>query len=189
MSGRYRHDPEHPARLNKQGQPEPTRQPRRGNRLYCLVWPDHDVFKVGLSSGQNARDVSAVQAISKYFAHEGVTPGSFIEWRAELPALEGAAWGDCQRLEMVVTTAVKRRLGASAAGAVGLEWLTRDDLQRVAWKEELTVAAVKRYFSAVSNLRSNGRSTPRDGRAIRRSTAPRSEKHGGQCVTDVDSAP
>ncbi len=108
-----------------------------------MVWADQDLFKVGLSSGRNARDVSAVRSIHKYFDHAGVTPGSFIEWRAELPALEGAAWGDCQRVEMVVATAVKRRLGASAAGAVGLEWLTREDLQLVAWKDELTAAAVE----------------------------------------------
>lgn len=94
-----------------------------------MVWVDHDVFKVGLSSGQNDRDLSAVRTIRKYLEHEGAAPGGFIEWRAELPALEGAAWGDCQRFEMVVAAAVKRRLGASAAGAVGLEWLTRNDLQ------------------------------------------------------------
>ncbi len=142
MSSRYRDDPEHPARLNKRRLPEPTRQPRKSNRLYCLVWADHDLFKVGLSSGENARDLSAVRAIRKYFEHEGVTPGGFIEWRAELPQLEGAAWGDCQRLEMVVATALKRRLGASAAGAVGLEWLTGKDLQLVAWKDKLTAAAI-----------------------------------------------
>ena len=86
-----------------------------------MVWVDHDVFKVGLSSGQNDRDLSAVRTIRKYLEHEGAAPGGFIEWRAELPALEGAAWGDCQRFEMVVAAAVKRRLGASAAGAVGLQ--------------------------------------------------------------------
>lgn len=143
MTGRYRDDPKHPSRLNKQGRPEPTRQPRFGNRLYCMVWTDHDLFKVGLSSGRNARDNSAVQAMGKYFGHEGVMPGSFIEWRAEVPAVEGAAWGDCQRLEMVFATAIKRRLGASAAAAVGLEWLTRENLDNVAWRDELTAAATK----------------------------------------------
>jgi hypothetical protein len=124
--------------------------------------PDHDVFKVGLSSGQNARDVSGVRTISKYFEHDGVTPGTFIEWRAELPALEGAAWGDCQRLEMVVATAVKRRLGASAAGAVGLEWLTRHDLQLVSWQEELTAAAVDALlFSGLEPQVEWTESTPR----------------------------
>lgn len=143
MTGRYRDDPAHPARLNKQGRPEPTRQPRFGNRLYCMVWTEHDLLKVGLSSGRNARDTSAVQAVAKYLGHEGVAPGSFVEWRAELPALDGAAWGDCQRLEMVFATAIKRRLGAPPAGAVGLEWLTRGELDEVVWRDELTAAAVE----------------------------------------------
>jgi len=138
---RYRHDPQHPARLNKQGRPEPTRQPRRANRLYALIWPDHDLFKLGLGSGRNARDASALQSITKYLGHEGVVPAEVAELRAELPQLEGAAWGDCQRLEMVFATAVKRRLGAASADAVGLEWLTRKDLDRVDWKAELTAAA------------------------------------------------
>jgi hypothetical protein len=89
-----------------------------------MVWAQHDLFKVGLSSGLNARDVSADIAITRYFAFDGVRPGASIEWRAELRDLEGAAWGDCQRFEMVFASALKRQLGTSAAGAVGLEWLT-----------------------------------------------------------------
>jgi hypothetical protein len=141
MSVRYLDDPGDPARLNKQGRPEPTRQPRRHNRLYCMIWPDHDLFKVGLSSGVNARDISAARSIAKYFAHRNIVPESYVEWRAELPMLEEAPWGDCQRLEMVFATAVKQRLKASAASAVGLEWLTCTDLDQIAWKEELTEAA------------------------------------------------
>lgn len=139
---RYRDDPEHSARLNKNHGPEPTRQPRYGNRLYCMVWAEHDLFKVGLSSGRNARDGSAVRTITKYLGYEGAVPGPFIEWRAALPVLEGEAWGDCQRLEMVFATALKQRLGASAARAVGLEWFTRRNLEDVRWKDELTSAAV-----------------------------------------------
>lgn len=142
MSSRYQDDPDHRARLNKEGSPEPTRQARYGNRLYCLVWVQHDLFKIGLGSGQNTRDGAAVQSLRRSFEHQGVTPGGFVEWRAEFPQLEGAAWGDCQRLEMVVATALKQRLGARAARAVGLEWLTRGDLQLVAWKEDLTAAAL-----------------------------------------------
>jgi len=57
---RYVHDAEHPARLNKKGRREPTRQPRYANRLYCLVWADHDLFKLGLGSGGgSARSASA----------------------------------------------------------------------------------------------------------------------------------
>ena len=140
---RYRHDPQHPARLNKQGRPELTRQPRYANRLYALIWIDHDLFKLGLGSGRNARDASALQNLTKYLCHEGAAPGDFAEWRAEVPALEGAAWGDCQRLEMVFATAVKRRLGAASADAVGLEWLSRKDLDRVDWEAELTGAAAE----------------------------------------------
>lgn len=138
--GRYRHDAADPARLNKHGRPEPTRQPRFSNFLYCLVWADHDLLKVGLSSGQNTRDASAERSIGRFLRHQGVTAEPVVGWRAALPCIEGAAWGDCQRLEMVVATAIKRRLGASAAGAVGLEWLTREDLADVSWKEILTAA-------------------------------------------------
>ncbi len=151
MSGRYGYDPEHPMGLDKHGRPEPTRQPRYGNRLYCLVWADHDLFKIGLGSGHNARALSAVQTITRYLQYEGVTPGSYIEWRAELPQLEGKAWGDGQRLEMVVATAVKRRLGAEAAVTLGLEWFTLKDLQLIPWKDELTVAMVEALrFSALA---------------------------------------
>jgi hypothetical protein len=138
---RYRHDPEHPSRRNKQGRPEPTRQPRHANRLYALIWPDHDLFKLGLGSGKNTRDASALRSIAKYYGYESVVPGDFEEWRAELPALEGSAWGDCQRLEMVFATAAKRRLEAASADAVGLEWLSRTDLDQVDWESELTDAA------------------------------------------------
>jgi hypothetical protein len=159
---RYRHDPDHPARLNKQGRPEPTRQPRYANRLYCLIWPDHDLFKLGLGSGKNARDASALQSITKYFGHEAVVPGAFVEWRAELPELEGAAWGDCQRFEMVFATAVKRRLGASAADAVALEWLTRPDLDHVVWKDELGAAAAEAMrFSGLEGTVEWAEYTPR----------------------------
>src|ERR1700730_4982574 len=140
MSARYRDDPNHPSRLNRNGGPEPTRQPRYGNRLYCMVWVDHDLFKVGLSSGRNRRDPMAVATLRRHFAHDDVTIGPFAEWRADVPALEGAPWGDCQRFEMVFATVLKRRLRGVAAGAVGLEWLTREELARVRWKEELTAA-------------------------------------------------
>jgi hypothetical protein len=143
MKAHYQHNPNHPARLNKNGRPEPTRQPRHDNRLYCMVWPDHQLIKVGLSSGRNKRDASAVVAITKYLVHDGVIPGRFTEWRAQIPELDGAAWGDCQRLEMVFATSLKRRLGASAAGAVGLEWLTRDAVGLVSWIDELIPAAVE----------------------------------------------
>lgn len=139
---RYVHDAEHPARRNKNGRPEPTRQPRYANRLYCLVWADHDLFKLGLGSGgRSARSASARKSIARYFGSEAFTPGTLVEWRAELPFLEGQPWGDCQRLEMVFATALKRRLEASVADAVGLEWLTRGGLENVAWKAELTLAA------------------------------------------------
>lgn len=78
---------------------------------------------------------------TEHFSHEAVVPAEITELRAELPQLEGAAWGDCQRLEMVFATAVKRRLGAASAPAVGLEWLTRKDLDGVDWKAELRAAA------------------------------------------------
>jgi len=138
---RYRHDPQHPARLNKNGKPEPTRQPRHNNRLYCLVWADHDLFKVGLGSGRNLRQPSAIKQLSKYLAHENAAPGAHAEWRADLPALEGEAWGDCQRLEMAFASAIKRRLHSAAASAVGLEWQHRAHLELVDWKDELTDAA------------------------------------------------
>jgi hypothetical protein len=143
VSRRYEHNPHHPARLNKNGRPEPTRQPRLDNQLYCMVWADHELLKVGLSSGRNRRDASAISTMTKYLGHDSVVPGRFIEWRAAVPGLEGAAWGDCQRLEMVFATSLKRRLGASAASAVGLEWLTRDALRLVSWVDELMAAAVE----------------------------------------------
>lgn len=174
--GRYRDDPEHRARLNKRGLPEPTRQPRYGNRLYCMVWADHDLFKLGLGSGKNARDASALRSISKYFEGQGTVPGSFKAWRAELPALEGAAWGDCQRLEMVVATAVKRRLGASPAGAVGLEWFTRNSLDQVSWTDELTAATIEALvFSGLDPKIEWAEYTPRRARA---SASPDPRNHG-----------
>lgn len=123
--------------------PEPTRHPRYGNRLYCLVWVDHDLFKVGLGSGRNARDRAAVGSLTKYLAHEHALPGAFSEWRAELPALDGAAWGDCQRLEMVFGTVVKRLVHASAASAVGLEWFSRQHLELISWETVLSDAAAE----------------------------------------------
>jgi hypothetical protein len=45
--------------MNKGGGREPTRQPRHDNRLYCLVWSDHDLLKVGLTSGKNDRDADS----------------------------------------------------------------------------------------------------------------------------------
>jgi hypothetical protein len=137
---RYRDNLDHPARLDKRGRPEPTRQLRKGNRLYCLVWDTHELFKVGLGSGKNARDASALRSITKYFAHDGITPERPDEWRADLPALDDKAWGDGQRFEMVFASALKERLNAEAAGAVGLEWFFRRDLHLVQWDEELTAA-------------------------------------------------
>ena len=58
-----------------------------------------------------------------------------------MPMMEGYDWGDCQRIEMVFATALKRRLGAESAGAVGLEWLYRSNLSEIAWRSELTAAA------------------------------------------------
>ena len=66
-----------------------------------------------------------------------------MQWRAELPFLEGATWGDCQRFEMVVATALKRRIEASSASALGFEWLTRRQLDTVDWREELGVASAE----------------------------------------------
>jgi len=40
MSGRYRDDPEDPARLDKHGRPEPTRRLGKDNWLYCTVWAE-----------------------------------------------------------------------------------------------------------------------------------------------------
>lgn len=118
MSGRYRHDPVHPARLNKQGHSEPTRQPRRGDRSYCLVWPDHDVFKIGLSSGQNARNVSAVRTISKYFEHEGVTGGRLGPLhRASGPRGRRRA-SPCDRCRCARLAGVPSRAGALLATLV-----------------------------------------------------------------------
>ena len=141
MSGRYRHDPNHPARLNQHGAAEPTRQPRFHTRLYCIVWEEHDVLKVGLGSGTSDRSRPATESLARYLSYEGVSPGPFDEWRADLPTMEGAPWGDCQPLEMVFATAVKRRLGATAACAIGLEWLTREHLDEVNWNAVLDAAA------------------------------------------------
>jgi len=139
---RYRDDPGHPARLNKNGEPSPTRSPRTGNGLYCIVWPEHDLLKLGLSSGGgDARSSSARGALRDYLAHEGAIPGPHTEWRAALPFMEGTTWGDCQRFELVVATALKRRLGASSASALGFEWLTRTHLEAVRWPEELAAAS------------------------------------------------
>lgn len=139
----YRDNLDHPARLDKRGRPEPTRQLRKDNRLYCLVWTRNDLFKVGLGSGKNARGTSALRSITKYFAHDGITPGRPDEWRADLRALDDKAWGDGQRFEMVFATALKERLNAQAAGAVGLEWFFRRDLHLVEWEVELTAATIQ----------------------------------------------
>jgi hypothetical protein len=64
-----------------------------------------------------------------------------MTWRGELPFMEGATWGDCQRFEMVVATALKRRIKASSASALGFEWLTRSQLEAVDWPEELGAAS------------------------------------------------
>lgn len=141
---RYLDDPEDSRRRDKRNRPEPTRQPRYGNRLYCMVWADHDLYKFGLSSARSARDTSAIRTIKKYFAaEEGFVLQSYEGWRTELPELDGYAWGDCQRFEMVVATAVKKRLRASAAVTLGLEWFTRKDLQDVSWKDDLTDATAE----------------------------------------------
>lgn len=142
---RYLDDPKDPRRRDKRDRPEPTRQPRRDNCLYCMVWADHDLYKFGLSSKRSARETSAIRTITKYFAYadEGFVPQSFEGWRTELPELDGYAWGDCQRFEMVVATAVKKRLKASAAVTLGLEWFAREDLQDVSWKDELTDATAE----------------------------------------------
>lgn len=137
---RYRDNLDHPARKNKRNKEEPTRQPREGNRLYCIVWEDNDLFKVGLGSNKNARESSAIRSITRYFTYDKVIPGDRKEWRTDLPGLDRKAWGDCQRFEMVAATAIKTRLRAEAAGAVGLEWFFRKDLQDVSWEEELTAA-------------------------------------------------
>jgi hypothetical protein len=108
-----------------------------------MVWPDNDLLKFGLSCGSNSRDQAALQQIRRYFAHSRVEPGPFVEWRAEIPSLEGSAWGDCQRVEMVFGAVLQRNLGANAASAVGLEWLTRENLEAVSWARELQAAAVE----------------------------------------------
>lgn len=141
---RYRDDPDHRARR------DPTRRPRKNNRIYCLVWTENDLFKVGLGSGKIARDASALRSITKYFAYDGVTPGRPDEWRADLRVLDGRAWGDGQRFEMVFATALKERLNAGAAGAVGFEWFFRRDLHLVQWEEELKAAtATALHFSGL----------------------------------------
>ena len=140
---RYRDNLDHEARRNKRGQPEPTRQLRKDSRLYCLVWAENDLFKVGLGSGKNARGASALRSITKYFSYDGITPGRPDEWRADLRVLDDRAWGDGQRFEMVFATALKQGLGAEAAGAVGLEWFCHRDLQMVQWEEALTAATNK----------------------------------------------
>lgn len=137
---RYRDNLDHPARRDKRDRPEPTRQLRKANRLYCLVWAKNDLFKIGLGSGKTGRDYSALRSITKYFAFDGITPGRPDEWRADLRALDDRAWGDGQRFEMVFATALKERLNAEAAGAVGLEWFFRRDLHLVQWEEELRAA-------------------------------------------------
>ena len=121
-------------------QRDPTRRLRKNSRIYCLVWTENDLFKVGLGSGKNTRDASALRSITKHFADLGVTPGRPDGWRADLRALDGRAWGDGQRFEMVFATALKERLNAEAAGAVGLEWFFRHDLHLVQWEEELRAA-------------------------------------------------
>lgn len=138
-------------------------KPRFNNRLYCMVWPDHALLKFGLGSGRNARDGSALKALRNYLGPDHA-PGPFVEWRAELPFLDGAAWGDCQRLEMVVATALKRRLDATAAMDVGFEWLRRSDLDTVSWPEELSAATAEALaFSGIAEEVSWEERTPRLG--------------------------
>jgi hypothetical protein len=102
------------------------------------LWPDHDLFKVGLSSKKSSRDAAAVRSLAKYFKE--VPVGACKGWSTELPGLDGEAWGDCQRFEMVAAAAVRKRLGANSAGAVGFEWFFREGLDRVSWKAKLTSA-------------------------------------------------
>jgi hypothetical protein len=102
------------------------------------VWTDHDLFKVGLSSKKSNRDTAAIRSLGKYFKHDQIA--SCKGWRTELPGLDEEEWGDCQRFEMVAAAAVRKRLSARSAGAVGLEWLFREGLDRVSWKAELTSA-------------------------------------------------
>ena len=107
-----------------------------------MIWPDHDLLKFGLGSGKNKRDASAIEALNKYLSHERATAQPLKEWRAELPCMEGAPWGDCQRLEMVFGTALKLKLqSAKAASAVGLEWLWCPNLETVDWPVVLANAS------------------------------------------------
>jgi len=103
------------------------------------VWTDHDLFKVGLSSKKSNRDTAAIRSLVKYFKTDPVASCTGW-WRTELPGLDGEAWGDCQRFEMVAAAAVRRRLNAKSAGAVGFEWFFREGLDRVSWKADLTSA-------------------------------------------------
>lgn len=124
-------------------QRDPTRRLRKNSRIYCLVWTENDLFKVGLGSGKNTRDASALRSVTKHFAHVGVTLGRPDGWRADLPALDGRAWGDGQRFEMVFATALSERLEAGAARDVGFEWFCGTNLHLVQWEEELREATVR----------------------------------------------
>lgn len=74
---------------------DPTKQPRHGNRLYCLVFPDHNLFKIGLGSGRGGRSGKAIDTIKK---KRGIAPGptpsggqSFRHWRAVPGAIANAS--------------------------------------------------------------------------------------------------
>jgi len=104
-----------------------TRRPRKGNRLYCMVWAEDDLFKVGLGSGKNRRDSSATATIRKYLGPKGRAPGPVREWRWEVPALNNKAWGDCQRLEMVFATALNVGWGLLRRGPSDLSGSSSKD--------------------------------------------------------------
>ena len=81
IGGRYRHDPDHSARLNKQPMSELTRQPRYGNRLYCIVWIDYDVCKIGAWLRKRALGTSprlgASKALRTRGRHSGIRAMDF----------------------------------------------------------------------------------------------------------------
>ena len=91
----------------------------------------------------------------------------------ELPFMEGATWGDCQRFEIVVATALKRRMKASSASALGFEWLTRRQLEAVDWPEEFGSASGEAItFSGLRGEVDWAEYTPALGAADARSRGP-----------------
>jgi len=89
---------------------------------------------------------------------------------------------------MVFATALKRRLGASAAGAVGFEWFELKGLEFVSWEEELAAAAVDALrFSALEAGVEWKEYTAPPTRGPARIHGPLSAMLGAQCAIRTES--